>query len=212
MFERVLPGADRMYPDTDSAPIPISNEYIEEIQKRLPAKVIERYHQLNKWGIPKDTYTYIFKKNLFPLIERIISELKIKPKYTGTFFGHYMKYIEGQLGSHDNFEYEKVYGLLKFIKKRKLDLEIAKQMLPVIYEHPNLEFESVLTIINYKKIPEEEIISRIAFLLEKFEQSNNSKSNDAKNRWVMGQLRKIAVGNINLKNLSKQIVLNDKNR
>lgn len=206
MFERVLPGADRMYPDTDSAPISISNSYIEGIQKGLPGKVIERYYQLTKWSIPEDTYIYIFKKNLFPLIEKIVTELKIKPKYIGTYLGHYMKYIEGQLENRENFDYEKVYGLLKFIKKRKLDIEIAKQMLPVIYEHPNLEFESVLTIINYRKIPEEEVLSRIAFLSEKFEQSNKTINRDAKKRWIMGQLRKIAVGNINLKNLSKQII------
>lgn len=206
VFERVLPGADRMYPDTDSAPIALSNKCIEEIQKRLPGKIIERYNQLNNWGIPKDTYTYIFKKNLFPLIERIVAELKIKPKYAGTFFGHYIKYVEGQLDNNEHFDYEKVYGLLKFVKKRKLDLEITKLMLPVIYEHPNLEFESVLTIINFKQIPEEEILSRIGFLLEKFEQSNNEKTSDAKKRWIMGQLRKIAVGNISMKKLSKHVL------
>jgi glutamyl-tRNA(Gln) amidotransferase subunit E len=110
------------------------------------------------------------------------------------------------LDNNEHFDYEKVYGLLKFVKKRKLDLEIAKLMLPVIYEHPNLEFESVLTIINYKQIPEVEILSRIGFLLEKFEQSNNEKTSDAKKRWIMGQLRKIAVGNISMKKLSKHVL------
>ena len=33
IFERVLPGADRMYPDTDSAPIPLEDEYIEDLTK-----------------------------------------------------------------------------------------------------------------------------------------------------------------------------------
>jgi len=35
-FERILPGPDRMYPDTDSAPIPINDTLIEEIKKKLP--------------------------------------------------------------------------------------------------------------------------------------------------------------------------------
>lgn len=34
-FERILPGPDRMYPDTDSAPIPIDKEKIREIRGRL---------------------------------------------------------------------------------------------------------------------------------------------------------------------------------
>jgi glutamyl-tRNA(Gln) amidotransferase subunit E len=35
-FERILPGPDRMYPDTDSAPIPVSVSELREIEKRLP--------------------------------------------------------------------------------------------------------------------------------------------------------------------------------
>ncbi|MDD4087594.1 MAG: Glu-tRNA(Gln) amidotransferase subunit GatE, partial [Bacteroidales bacterium] len=67
IFERVLPGADRMYPDTDSAPIPLEDTQIENLRSQLPEEVIDHYHQLQAWGVPEDTYTYIFSKNLFPL-------------------------------------------------------------------------------------------------------------------------------------------------
>jgi glutamyl-tRNA(Gln) amidotransferase subunit E len=35
-FERILPGADRMYPDTDTPPLPISDDVLESIRVRLP--------------------------------------------------------------------------------------------------------------------------------------------------------------------------------
>jgi glutamyl-tRNA(Gln) amidotransferase subunit E len=35
-FERILPGPNRMYPDTDSAPFPIDEGYIDGIRTRLP--------------------------------------------------------------------------------------------------------------------------------------------------------------------------------
>ena len=60
IFERVLPGADRMYPDTDSAPIPLDNDHIEELKKDLPSDIIERYHNLKKWNVPEDTYHLYF--------------------------------------------------------------------------------------------------------------------------------------------------------
>jgi glutamyl-tRNA(Gln) amidotransferase subunit E len=66
IFERVLPGADRMYPDTDSAPIPLTNEYISSISETLPVDICDRYKQLTHWGIPKDAHEYILKKNLVP--------------------------------------------------------------------------------------------------------------------------------------------------
>jgi glutamyl-tRNA(Gln) amidotransferase subunit E len=41
-FERILPGADRMYPDTDTPPIPIADELIERITTSLPERPWER--------------------------------------------------------------------------------------------------------------------------------------------------------------------------
>src|SRR6056297_1234440 len=73
IFERVLPGPDRMYPDTDSAPVPLDKKYIENIKKNLPAEIIDQYNQLKKWGVPEDTYYYIFSKNLFPIIQKIVT-------------------------------------------------------------------------------------------------------------------------------------------
>jgi len=70
IFERVLPGADRMYPDTDSAPIPIKDENIENIRKALPIGLNKRMEQLKKWKIPEDCYYYILRNNLMPLLER----------------------------------------------------------------------------------------------------------------------------------------------
>ena len=37
-FERILPGADRMYPDTDTPPIPIPDAWVHEIEGRLPER------------------------------------------------------------------------------------------------------------------------------------------------------------------------------
>jgi glutamyl-tRNA(Gln) amidotransferase subunit E len=35
-FERILPGADRMYPDTDTPPIPIADTVVAEVRDQLP--------------------------------------------------------------------------------------------------------------------------------------------------------------------------------
>jgi glutamyl-tRNA(Gln) amidotransferase subunit E len=86
IFERVLPGADRMYPDTDSPPIPLENSHIDNLGQDLPHEVFYRYQQLKSWGIPEDTYLYI-RRNLFPVAQRIIAELEMDPVFTGTSLG-----------------------------------------------------------------------------------------------------------------------------
>jgi glutamyl-tRNA(Gln) amidotransferase subunit E len=205
IFERVLPGADRMYPDTDSAPIPLEDSYIEEISKHLPQEVIERYHILKQWGVPEDTFTYIFKRDLFPLIERIITELNYSPVYVSTLFGHKLKYIEGQIKPVAEFNYKIIYAMLKFLKEQKLQPELAWRMLPMVYEHPKIDFQSILESIKFKLISTDEIMAKVPFLRSKY--SEIKKSDDIQNEkeWIMGQLRYNAIGNINLSELSKLI-------
>ena len=145
IFERVLPGADRMYPDTDSAPIPLSDAYISELKKDLPQDISERIALLQKWNVPADTYHFILGKNLFPIIEEICTRFKFDPKYISVFFGHTYKNIVGKYKQHPDFNYRKLIGLFKFICEQKLHPNIASYLLPILYQHPSMDFSSMLT-------------------------------------------------------------------
>jgi glutamyl-tRNA(Gln) amidotransferase subunit E len=205
MFERVLPGRDRMYPDTDSEPIPLTDEYIEELRERTPVLVSERYHQLKTWNVPADTYRYLLSKNMVPLIERISDNYGFSPQYIGTFLGQTFKNIEGRRRAHKNFSYEKIYGLFGFISKKKLIPSVARVMLPVIYDNPDMEFGSVLIAIDFRKYSINEIVASVDFLYKKFAQIRYNETEKAAIDWLMGQLRQQAVGNVELTELKSEI-------
>ncbi|MDZ7743281.1 MAG: Glu-tRNA(Gln) amidotransferase subunit GatE [Bacteroidota bacterium] len=205
IFERVLPGADRMYPDTDTAPIPLASEYIEKLSNNLPEDIADRYRKMNDWKIPEDTYNYILSKNLFPLLEKSINELKIAPRFAGTFFGHTLKFVEGQYERAPEFEYKMLYGMFKYLLGKKIELEIAGKMLPELYEHPKMDFDSVLTSIKFKKQDRKDIFSRISFLKEKFDNIRRSAKKENAVNWIMGELREMALGNISLSELNREI-------
>ena len=205
IFERVLPGADRMYPDTDSAPIPLENDFIELLGRNKPEEVISRYERLRNWNVPEDCFVYIFRNNLFPLMERIINELDMSPAFVGKFFGHAVKWVEGQYKPTAEFDYKIVYAMLRFIKQRNLDLGIARRMLPLVYQYPKMEFDSVLTSINFKMVSKDEITSKIPFLRKKFADIRLSKGPDVEHNWIMGQLRRQAEGNMSMSELHKAL-------
>jgi glutamyl-tRNA(Gln) amidotransferase subunit E len=50
-FERVLPGPDRMYPDTDTPPIPVRDETVAEIRARLPETPWDREDRYRTTGL-----------------------------------------------------------------------------------------------------------------------------------------------------------------
>ena len=205
IFERVLPGADRMYPDTDSAPIPLESEYIESLRNRLPNDIIERYKQMQDWGIPEDTYTYIFKKNLYPLMERMINELQVPASFAGKFLGQKLKYVEGHFQSADIFDYNRIYDLFAFLKEQKIEFELANRMISEFYSHPKMDFQSVLDSIHFKKIAKEDILEQIVFLKGKYLEVGIKQDVDNMNHWIMSQLRASAIGNISLSELAKKI-------
>jgi glutamyl-tRNA(Gln) amidotransferase subunit E len=205
IFERVLPGADRMYPDTDSAPIPLPDEYIQKLNQNLPEDIIERYKKMKKWGIPEDTYTYILSKNLFPLLERIINELGINPVYVGTFLGHELKYAEGRKLTVGNTDYGSIYEMFDFLMKNGLHIQLAEKMLSEVIDHPQMDFDSVLAAIHFRKIAEEEITNRIPVLKDKFSNGKKEVNKTVQRNWVMGHLRNMALGNMDLSELSRRI-------
>ncbi|HNS47505.1 MAG TPA: hypothetical protein PKH94_09715, partial [Bacteroidales bacterium] len=205
IFERVLPGADRMYPDTDSAPIPLDDDFIEHAGKELPPDIMDRYRQLREWQVPEDTYTYIFSRNRYPDIERIVKELDYNPRLIGTFFGHHLKFVEGHYKKSSEFTYGKVFDLFQYIREHQLDVRIAGDMLPVIFEHPKMDLDSVLTSIKFRRVERDEILSKVDFLIEKFKKVGRSRQPDVAVRWIMGELRGLATGNIELGELKNAI-------
>lgn len=205
IFERVLPGADRMYPDTDSAPIPLENDYIEKLGENLPVDVIENYKQLKKWDVSEDVYTYIFAKNLFPLISKIVENTDVKPSYVCTFFGHEVKFAEGHYNKSEDFCYDKVYDLFKFLEDSNIKVQLAEKMLPELIEHPQMDFDSILTSIGFKRYTAEEILSKLPVLYDKFGEGKDIIFESDMRDWIMGKLRNIALGNMELSELSKEI-------
>jgi len=204
IFERVLPGADRMYPDTDSAPIPLANDYIEGLNKNLPVEIFKRYEQLRNWGIPTDTDHYILRNNLVPVIEKI-EKFNVPAKFVGTFFGHTLKHVEGKYKKHADFKYNRIVKMFEYIQENKLHYAISKLMLPILIEHPNMDFSSILTSIKFKKRSLEELIAPVNFLNEKFRESNSQTHNEKAVNWIMGQLNKQATGNLALSELKTKI-------
>ena len=207
IFERVLPGADRMYPDTDSAPIPLEDATINEALQRMPKLVSERIQQLMEWNVPDDTHTYILKNNLVPLMENAQVELNIPARFTASLLAHTLKHIQGQYPALPEFTYEKVFDMLKYLVERKLDMAIAKRMLFHLYQHPKMDFESILITLNFKQIAKEDIYAKVPFLVKKYKEIRTSPDDAAGLRWVMGNLNKMATGNISLSELSKGISL-----
>ncbi|MBQ4356131.1 MAG: Glu-tRNA(Gln) amidotransferase subunit GatE [Bacteroidales bacterium] len=203
IFERVLPGADRMYPDTDSAPIPLDNARIEEIRKNVPAMdVPARYQQLQQWGVPEDCYFYLFTHNLFPLIQRIVNELKIDGKYVGTFMGQRFKHLHGKYRQVP-FAFDRVYDMFAFLQKEKIDFAVVNALVEKMFAEPEAEFSALLPAsCNCKTLA---MVKELASCLATFKPNRKRTNDNDKFNYLMGQMRRRCEGAAPIAELTKVV-------
>ncbi|NTU52047.1 MAG: hypothetical protein HGA94_06395, partial [Candidatus Aminicenantes bacterium] len=78
-FERILPGPDRMYPDTDLPPKKVTKERLETIRRGLPVPVWTREAWYRELGIPADVVEPLAMSRLAGLFEILVKDWKIEP-------------------------------------------------------------------------------------------------------------------------------------
>jgi glutamyl-tRNA(Gln) amidotransferase subunit E len=69
-FERILPGPDRMYPDTDSPPTRVTEDRVAMLKARLRPTPWERIERYAGWRVPEETATYLIRRGGAEIIEK----------------------------------------------------------------------------------------------------------------------------------------------
>ncbi len=83
-FERILPGADRMYPDTDLPPIRIDDERLDRVFARLPERPWERQERLQDLGVGPDLAERLSRHLAYDLFLDLVATLPDDSRLTPT--------------------------------------------------------------------------------------------------------------------------------
>ena len=90
-FERILPGPDRMYPDTDSPPTPVTRQRVERLRAGLPEPPWRREERYAAAGVPKGTIHYLVRRGGAALVDRVATEAGADLRFAAFFFGERLK-------------------------------------------------------------------------------------------------------------------------
>lgn len=198
IFERVLPGPDRMYPDTDSAPLPIADHEIDQIRSGLAPDASEHMAQLARWKIPTHLFEYLLARNRVPLMQVLVDTHGLKPILAARLLAQVLKSLEGRFPGWPYLPEDNLTALVARVRAEGLEPEIIETLLPVWYYRPHLSLEQLLEKISFKKVTREEILARIPQLRHEFVRFSNRTAPDAEFHWLMGQLRPLVLGNLPL--------------
>jgi glutamyl-tRNA(Gln) amidotransferase subunit E len=90
-FERILPGADRMYPDTDSPPTRVTRDRVERLASALPRPPWAREEEYAGAGIPEPVLRFLIRRGSADLVDLLAGKTKASLKRLGFFFGEELK-------------------------------------------------------------------------------------------------------------------------
>ncbi len=110
-YSRPLPGAARMYPETDVKPVIIDEEYLRYIDSILPPLPEERKEYYMSLGLSNDMVERLVKdRNVF-LFDYLV-ERGINPKLAASFILNYIPYWRREGIDVDNISYERWYEIV----------------------------------------------------------------------------------------------------
>jgi glutamyl-tRNA(Gln) amidotransferase subunit E len=93
-FERILPGPDRMYPDTDSPPQAISHLRVKGLHDALPPPPWEREERYGNAGIPLTTIHFLIRRGGARLVDLVVETCGSDLAWTCYFFGERLKGLQ----------------------------------------------------------------------------------------------------------------------
>ncbi len=100
-FERILPGPDRMYPDTDSPPQRIVSERVERLQANLPQPPWIRQHRYREAGVPLPVIHFLIRRGDARRVDRVVERVGTEIKFACFFFGEQLKGLRPSSGESE---------------------------------------------------------------------------------------------------------------
>jgi glutamyl-tRNA(Gln) amidotransferase subunit E len=86
-FERILPGPDRMYPDTDSPPTRVTRDRVQRLKAGLPEVPWSREARYAAAGIPRSTIHFLIRRGGAAIVDRVVAECGADLRRAGFLFG-----------------------------------------------------------------------------------------------------------------------------
>lgn len=142
-FERILPGPDRMYPDTDLPPIRITQERLERIRAHVPEPVWERERWYRSLRIPTDCIEPLSVSPFAPIFARAVKDWGIDATAAAVILIQFPKRVAKITGRPAAFSKENMNEVLRAFRDGTLAREGILQVLlamlsGVTFSHDNV--------------------------------------------------------------------------
>ncbi len=171
-FERVLPGAERMYPDTDLPPMTIDPERLKRIRSQLTTPSWERQERYRKLNIPKESIEPLSASPRANLFDKLIDDLKVDPIFAAVVLMQRFKHFSREGLHPELLTDDQIYVVFEAHTQNKLTRRgVARtfrwHLLATKHNHDDaIDIKEVAADLSAKTYSQDEQVSIIAQTLE----------------------------------------------
>ena len=209
-FERVLPGPERMYPDTDLPPIEIKAERLERIAAQLPPYVWEREARYLAMKLPAETVRPLCVSPRADLFDRIVDDLGVNPVFTAVVLFQRLKAMRRAGLQVEYLNDEDLYEVFTAHAQGRLAREgvpaVIEQMLrvPPPQETAAERVASTLDYMGITPITDDELPPAIAAAHGRLSKTRFPTRTQT-SRYLTGQLMKKLIGRVEGRDLAAAV-------
>ncbi len=132
-FLRPLPGANRMYPETDIPPVIITKEYVENLKRNLPEPWTNKLDRFKtKLKLSDNLAREILGSEYLNLFEKIVASKKVEPSVVASTFTSVIKDLvrreKVEMDRISPYRFEELFDYLE-------DKKITKEAIPEIIKY-----------------------------------------------------------------------------
>jgi len=158
-YLRPLPGAARMYPETDIPSIKLEEELIEKIRNNLPEMPEEKLERfIKEYELNEDLGKQMVMSYYVDLFEELCKTYKnIKPTLIATTLESTLKEIRRDGYDIEKITEEHLKEIFDGLSQEKMSKEAIIEVLKGFAEHPEESLDKILEIKGLKSLSKEEV-------------------------------------------------------
>ncbi|MCU0305514.1 MAG: Glu-tRNA(Gln) amidotransferase subunit GatE [Thermoanaerobaculales bacterium] len=134
-FERILPGPDRMYPDTDSPPQRVTRERVDRLRAPLPEPPWVREQRYTAAGVPRPVIHYLIRRGGARLVDELVGN-GADPRRACFFVGERLKGLRRAGVAVDRIAHQSWVELFTLAGRRSVLWEATDELVRWLAENP----------------------------------------------------------------------------
>ncbi len=193
-FERILPGPDRMYPDTDSPPTRITPERVDRLRAALPPAPWTRQQTYAGWGVPDETTSFLIRRGGADIVDTVVRETGVDGKTAAIEIGQRTRAMQRLGVPTARLDTGRWVDIFQRYTDGVLPREGIGAVAQVMARNPDLDAAAAMRAVGIEMVPAEDWKQRLDAVSLRAYRGGKEDSHARRLRFLAGQAMRMLAG------------------